>query len=1025
MRPDRSGIGAPHRVSVDENDWRTLSRLLDEALDLPGTERLTWIEHLGDQYAGLKANLRELLANQALLETADFLGEAVAFGEMDSMRREAAKSAGLSTGSVVGSYRLTRELGRGGMGTVWLADRSDGLIKRSVALKLPHPALYDQHLAERFGRERDILAGLAHPNIARLYDAGVAENGQPYLALEYVEGSPLTVYCDVAQASVRDRILLFLQVLGAVQYAHAHLVIHRDLKPSNILVGADGHVKLLDFGIAKLVNDGEGKESKLTQLSGRALTPDYASPEQIAGASISTASDVYSLGVVLYELLAGTRPYEVKRESRGAIEEAILAAEPIKPSQAANGESEACARATTRRKLAKSLRGDLDVIVLKSLKKAPQQRYATADAFTLDLQRYLRGEPVEARPDGALYKLGKFAARNKIGIAAAGVAALGLAAGTVVSVWQARSARVQAAAARREADKANAVQDFLVNVFSANSHLQADPVKARQTTARDLLDRGAVQIGASLKSDPEAKEAVLATLGDMYAQMGLDAQASVINLQRIEVLKQAYGPNDARVAEGIFQYTRDIASTNERAKIIPALNQAQAILDTNRDYTSRTRAALWLEYAHYYRYSAPDRMRLYADRAVNLLADRYRHEWILVLAMKEAARARFELGEYTASEAQFQETLTATHKIEPGPSAWEIAPLAQMAGAQAELLKFDDAERNFRTSWALSRKLNGESHNETLQSESRLGAFLHITSRPVEGRLLLANALTEIERDPSKKQNSIAAVVYGLYGQALAADGKLEAADTLFAREMDFVRPLYPQSTLLARALLHRGVLDTALGRFDAAQSALDEGAGMWRNITGTAAEPALYNPFMLARAQLRLARADPEGAIAALSERLPPAGLGPLPRAVDDISARIIGAQAELSLEHAAIAVSDAREALDMIVRLPLRERYEALEANAALTLGRALERSGDFAQALPNLERALRLREDNAEPGSPWVGEAEVALANCLLDLGGRNRARSLLDKAAAAFASHAELGAQFKVAVGTLAQRFTRAR
>jgi serine/threonine-protein kinase len=887
-------------------------------------------------------------------------------------------------------------------------------------LKLPHPSLYDLHLAGRFSRERDILAALTHPNIARLYDAGVAAGGQPYLALQYVEGSPLTVYCDVARLAIRERIGLFMQVLGAVQYAHAHLVVHRDLKPSNILVGADGHVQLLDFGVAKLVGDDEGKES-LTQLNGRALTPDYASPEQIAGASITTASDVYSLGVVLYELLAGARPYQLKRESRGALEEAILAADPLKPSATAHTASAAAARATTPRRLAKTLQGDLDTIVLKALKKTPAERYASVEALTHDLQRYLRGEAVEARPDGALYKLGKLAARHKLGLAAAGVATLALAAGTVVSVWQARAAREQAAIARREADKAKAVREFVVNVFNANTHLQADPAKARQTTARELLDRGAVKIGDSLKNDPEAKAEILGTLGDMYTQMGLDTQASMINLERIATLKQAYGTADWRVAEAILQYTRDISNTNERGKIIPALNEAEHILDAGHDHTSPTRAALWLDYAHYYRYTAPERMRSYADLAVKLQAERHRIDTTTVLAMKEAARSRFELGDFEGAETEFLQTLTTTHQVEPGPSAWDIAPLAQIAGVQAELVKLDDAERNFRESWALSRRLNGESHNETLQSQSRLGAFLHNTSRPEEGRQLLAGALAQIVQDPGKRENSVASVVYALYGQALAADGQFEAAEMLFARELDFVRPLYPQSTLLAQALLHRGTLYTALGRYDAAAAALNDGAKMWRDVVGSLAAASLNNPFVLARAQLEVARGKPDAAIAALSEVVPPVNIARLPLAVDDINARIVRAEAQLSLAETSRAVDTAREAFLAIDRSPLRDRFQRLESNASLVLGRALQRNGDAARARPLLERALQLRETSAGPVSPWVGEAQIALADCLLDLGDRGRARTFLQKAEASFASHPELGAQFKAPAGALAQRF----
>ena len=267
------------------------------------------------------------------------------------------------------------------MGAVWLAERIDGLIKRPVALKLPHPPHYNSHLRERFARERDILASLVHPNIGKLFDAGVTEAGQPYLGLEYIEGATITEYCDGMGLPVRNRLELFLQVLEAVQYAHSRLVIHRDLKPSNILVTSERQVVLLDFGIAKLLTDGKAKETELTQRGGAALTPDYASPEQIIGQAISTASDVYSLGIVLYELLTGERPYKLTRDSRGALEEAILAADPRIPSQVVTDQAKAERRGSTPKKLAHTLAGDLDTIILKALKKRPGDRYPTVNAF--------------------------------------------------------------------------------------------------------------------------------------------------------------------------------------------------------------------------------------------------------------------------------------------------------------------------------------------------------------------------------------------------------------------------------------------------------------------------------------------------------------------------------------------------------------------------------------------------------------------------------------------------------------------
>jgi serine/threonine-protein kinase len=271
-----------------------------------------------------------------------------------------------------------RELGVGGMGAVWLAQRADGLFERPVALKLPHAGPFARVFARHFARERSILAALDHPHIARLYDAGVSANGQPFVALEYVEGVPLTEYCNEHRLGIAARVRLFIDVLQAVQYAHGQLVVHRDLKPANILVTADGGVKLLDFGIAKLVADSASDQTSLTQIGGLALTPDYASPEQITGSPIGVASDICSLGVVLYELLVGRRPYTLQRQSRGALEEAIVAVDVARPSEAAVEETVAQQRASDPARLQRQLKSELDTILLAALAKAPIQESPAA-----------------------------------------------------------------------------------------------------------------------------------------------------------------------------------------------------------------------------------------------------------------------------------------------------------------------------------------------------------------------------------------------------------------------------------------------------------------------------------------------------------------------------------------------------------------------------------------------------------------------------------------------------------------------
>jgi len=332
--------------------------------------------------------------------------------------------AALKPDSLVGIYRLVREIGHGGMSTVWLAMRTDELTTRPVALKLPHTHLLGALFADRFARERDILANLTHPNIAHIYDAGISPHGQPFLAMEYVAGDTLTQYCESHGLGIADRLGLFLQVLAAVAYAHGQSVIHRDLKPSNILVREGGQVVLLDFGIAKLLVDGMADETELTRQAGATLTPQYASPEQIRGDPLGPATDIYSLGVVLYELLTTRRPYAQARSSRRDLEDAILSADPRPPSEAVGGEAA----------LRKALQGDLDTIVLKALHKQPEQRYPTVDAFADDLRRHLRHEAIRARPDTLGYRLRSLAARHRTLAGLGAAAAVALLAGTLAWV---------------------------------------------------------------------------------------------------------------------------------------------------------------------------------------------------------------------------------------------------------------------------------------------------------------------------------------------------------------------------------------------------------------------------------------------------------------------------------------------------------------------------------------------------------------------------------------------------------------
>ena len=494
-------------MDVSAATWNTLSKLLDEALDLDPAARATWIEGLGATQPELAPVLRKLLAAHASSETTDLLQRLPAFA---AEAVSPIHASGLAIGSRVGPYRLKREIASGGMADVWLAERADGAFEREVALKLPHLSRLRRDLAARFARERDILARLEHPHIARFYDAGVTTDGLPYLAIEYVDGQPIIQWCDERKLDIAARLRLFAQVLEAVQFAHANLVIHRDLKPSNILVTEGGQVRLLDFGIAKLLSDEEmAHETRLTQFAGRVLTPDYASPEQVKGESLTIATDVYSLGVVLYELLAGQLPYQLKLQSVAQLEQAIVAADPLRPSSAVSAES-AQARNASEKRLTRALRGDLDTVVLKALAKEPAQRYATIAEFADDLRRHLAGQIVHARPASWGYRASKFIVRNRLAVGAAAAISVALIAATVVSLWQAQRAEEQALRAKRQAMRAEEVKQFVVSIFRDAG---VEWRRSRTMTAIDVLKQARERLDAAPITDDAVRVELLTTIG--------------------------------------------------------------------------------------------------------------------------------------------------------------------------------------------------------------------------------------------------------------------------------------------------------------------------------------------------------------------------------------------------------------------------------------------------------------------------------------------------------------------------------
>ncbi|HET6850672.1 MAG TPA: serine/threonine-protein kinase, partial [Pyrinomonadaceae bacterium] len=472
--------------------------MLSEALELETERQRQFLDSVCVHDADLRAEIDLLLAQR--VDTGSDVMEACA---TDAARLR----LGSTPGTRIGAYKVLREIGHGGMGTVYLAERDDDQYRQQVAIKLINPGLGGETIRRRFRNEMQILADLNHPNIARLFDGGETADGVPYLVMEYVEGSPINQYCDEQKVSTEQRLKLFSTVCAAVQYAHQHLVIHRDIKPGNILVTSEGLPKLVDFGIAKLL---DRDKSNATATAMSFMTPEYASPEQVRGVSVTTATDIYSLGVVLYELLSGRLPYRLKSRVPHEIAKAICDEDPERPSTAITRTAD-----ISIPKLRKHLHSDLDNIVLMAMRKEPQRRYATAEQLAEDIQRHLNGRPVRARQDTFTYRAGKFVRRQKVAVTAAALIAVTLLVGIIATAWQARVARAERARAERRFNEVRQLANsFVFEVHDAVVNLPGS------TPARSLIVQRGLSYLDSLAQDAAGDLGLQRELAAAYEKLG-------------------------------------------------------------------------------------------------------------------------------------------------------------------------------------------------------------------------------------------------------------------------------------------------------------------------------------------------------------------------------------------------------------------------------------------------------------------------------------------------------------------------
>jgi serine/threonine-protein kinase len=974
-------------MKIDPELWPTLSRLLDQWLDLPESSRTHWLESLGPEYESVLPELRRLIAAQ---QGADAEGRLHTLPGMDQWPDSTGNGV-FTAGTLVGPYRLVKELGQGGMGVVWLAERADREVKRGVALKLPMVSLHNVTLADRFARERDILASLTHPQIARLYDAGVTDRGQPYLALEYVEGEKITAYCDQHCLGLKPRLQLFLQVLRAAQYAHTNLIVHRDLKPANILVTNEGDVRLLDFGIAKLLTGGEADETELTRLGGRALTPDYASPEQIGGNTITTASDVYSLGVVLYELLTGSRPYKLKRDTRGSLEDAILTTEPARPSHVA-----------VAKRLARSLKGDLDTIVLKALSKQPSARYPTADAFAQDIERYLAGEAVLAQPESGWYRARKFVQRNKLAVGSAAAVVAALSIGLGVALHEAHVARVQTRTAET-------VRTFLLDIFRANSNEQADPIKARQTTARELLDIGAKKINGALNDAPEAKLGVMETLFRLYADLGLQGQGVPLGRSRVALAKSVYGPNHPELARALVDLAANSGESSFASDRPALLKEAGGILDRSGDFQSRTRALYYLAMGNTVFDTDAAASAAFAAKSV-AISRHYPPSRDLVSALNLQGQARNNLEQYDQSIVSLSEAARVANSLQ-GEARRPLAAIYAILGdSQRRVADFGGAEQSLRKSVEVARAIQGDDSPAVVQTTWRLGALLAQTARPREGLAVLQQAVDLAVRTNPPAETFHTPMARRAYGVHLIRYGRTEEGLDQLDRVIQVRRRTNDSGTHdFAMTLEWAAGGETELGHYRQADALSTEASAIRARSAATPPEELSY--ALRGRVKLLIATgkaAEAANALRAIPDAPDPAGK----IAYGWLNFSVARAEVELAQARLPAAIERTREVRRRIQASGVGFYFRRWDAEAALDEGKGLLLAGHASEALPVLQQAVQVGSEVFDPDrSLELADSKTALAACLLASGRGAEARALVTQVKAIHAVHPAVGEQFR--------------
>jgi serine/threonine-protein kinase len=876
-------------------------------------------------------------------------------GPLPDLCREMAAPEIVPEHQRIGPYRLIEKLGEGGMAMVFLAERDTAEFRQRVALKLMRSGTYSRGDQALFQREQRLHARLEHPHIARMLDSGISAMGVPYFAMEYVDGEPITDYCDARRLDLRSRLQLFALVCDAVQYAHQNLIVHRDLKPSNIFVSKDGAPKLLDFGIAKLLHGttdgGFSADEPQTRTAVRRLTPGYAAPEQHAGEAITTATDVYALGILLHELLSGARP-QIDKDGSVLPASARVAALP-----ADKAAELAAARGLHATALARALRGDLDGVIGKALRMEPVRRYPGAQALADDVRRHLSGKPVHARPDSIAYRASKFVRRHRLGFASFAAVAVTLVAASVYSLQQARFARAQAtraeaeaARAQTEGARANAVKGFLRDLFNS-----AAPGATTAESADELLARGRERVDRDFAANPDLHAEILGMLGDLLRRRGHDEQAREPLEQAATLAHQQFGSDNARTLEAEFLLALQGEDTGHYRETAQRLQQA---LD-----------------AFHPRDKADAIVRIRPTSELGVLYQRS--------------------GDNDKAIALATEALTAARRLLPAGDPDALQVLANLGDVYKEAGRFTDAVPLLNEVLDSKRRLLGPQHAEVAEAMAQLASAKHKLGQYAEAEQLLRETAA-IDAKAYSQPHHLAATHLNNLGVELALGGKLEEAIPFFDRSIDVLKKLYPEGhPAIAAGLTNVAMLHFRQGDFAQAEPAMRAGMAEGVRVRGERYPDYGYDEnslagILLAEHKLDEAQSLLDDALADLRKRHGD-------KHVDVASVLVNQARLSSARGDHALALTRAREGTEMFAGL-LPANHNRLTA-ARLVLGEQLYALAQYDEARTVFAAALANARASKSPVPVLIAHAAADAARVEAAAGQKGAAEQFRAQANAA--------------------------